>query len=244
MFATVLGQYSKSLYVRLAVALGGLMLTACSAHTPQASRLVSYELTAPPAGAFELCVQTPEHCGLAADESETDKVVVAAEAKSIEPVSVNQVAVETTPETSELTDEQILALARLVNLSINAALTYRTDEELWGQPERWVLPITQEGLSFGDCEDYALEKRLALLAAGVPADRLRMATAWSRATGDHAVLILRLDGGDFVLDNTTPHIFNVADTAYRWDALQTGDTLLQWSNLQPGFQSAIRATAG
>lgn len=85
---------------------------------------------------------------------------------------------------------------------------------------------------------------MALIAAGVPAERLRLATAWSRMTGDHAVLILRLDDGDYVLDNTTPHIYNVADTAYRWDALQTGDSLLHWSSLQPGASASVRATAG
>lgn len=243
MFATVLGQYSKSLYARLIVVLGGLMLTACSAHTPNAGRLVSYELTAPPTGAFELCLQTPEHCGLVSAQSEDDKTV-GSDTKSLEDAPEDVITAQTASVTPELTEEQILMMARVINLSINAALTYRTDEEMWGQAERWVLPITQEGLSFGDCEDYALEKRVALIAAGVPAERLRLATAWSRMTGDHAVLILRLDDGDYVLDNTTPHIYNVADTAYRWDALQTGDSLLHWSSLQPGASASVRATAG
>lgn len=242
MFATVLGQYSKSLYVRLAVILAGMMLTACSSHSSNEARLVSYEWMAPPAGAFELCVQSPEQCGLAVADSQEGKATVS-EAKSLDPTE-DVITVHASEVSPALSDEQILSMAVLINQSINAALTYRTDEEMWGQPERWVLPLTQEGLTYGDCEDYALEKRLALRAAGVPADRLRMATAWSRATGTHAVLILRLESGDYVLDNATPHIYNVADTAYRWDSLQTGDSLLQWSSLRPGVQTLARATAG
>ena len=46
-------------------------------------------------------------------------------------------------------------------------VTYKTDLEQFDTPEFW----TMAG-KFGDCEDYALAKRNALLNAGWPKDKL------------------------------------------------------------------------
>jgi predicted transglutaminase-like cysteine proteinase len=71
-----------------------------------------------------------------------------------------------------------------------------------------------------------------------------MDTAWSEWTGQHAVLILRLDAGDYVLDNTTPHILNVSQTSYQWQAIQTGSSLLEWSSIIDAETRLAGYTAG
>ncbi|WP_421856549.1 transglutaminase-like cysteine peptidase [Oceanicaulis sp.] len=159
---------------------------------------------------------------------------------------------EETPEVSdavseqEYSDEQLLAMAYVVNAAINTAISYRSDALTWNMEERWVLPIRSEGVTYGDCEDFALEKRAALLEAGAPADRMRMATAWSPGTGLHAVLILRLEAGDYVLDSVSPHILTVGQTRYEWRSLQTGPSLLEWSSVSndPLGASSASYTAG
>ncbi|TIX97039.1 MAG: transglutaminase, partial [Mesorhizobium sp.] len=46
-----------------------------------------------------------------------------------------------------------------INNSVNTRITPRTDMEMWGKEEVWSYPDS----GFGDCEDYALEKRRELM---------------------------------------------------------------------------------
>ena len=78
-----------------------------------------------------------------------------------------------------------------VNRAVNAAIAPRYDRS-----DVWTADATT-----GDCEDYALTKRRALIAAGFPASALSMAVARTRSGEGHAVLVARTSAGDFVLDN-------------------------------------------
>ena len=217
-----------NLLTLLGLAMAGLWLTACSATTQGAPHLIVHEITAPPVGAFAFCMDNREACGLAEqDEAATVKDM----GKSAPTESADLAASQAVSTQADLSDEQLMAMARVVNALINTSISYRSDAMVWNMEERWVLPISSEGVRYGDCEDYALEKRAALLAAGAPAERIRLATAWSPGTGVHAVLILRLEAGDYVLDNTTPHILTVGETVYEWRTLQTGPSLLEWSSV-------------
>jgi len=222
-----------------------LLASACSTTGSGGARLQLGESVAPPAGAFGLCVRDPQTCGLSAGAVETvaaepDALTTVAGAGSGEKMSADKAlgdragpmafawAVEP--------GDAVLRLAMAVNTQVNAALTYRSDDEVWGQEEKWVLPLSVEGATEGDCEDYALEKRGMLLSFGVPIERLALATAWSAQTGRHAVLLLRTNDGDYVLDNTTDAIRRVGDTAYQWTAIQSGANLLTWSAVT-GFEA-------
>ena len=55
----------------------------------------------------------------------------------------------------------------------------------------------------GDCEDYALAKRDALIAAGIGSANARIATGVLPSGEYHAMLIVSTKRGDFVLDNLT-----------------------------------------
>ena len=59
------------------------------------------------------------------------------------------------------------SIAERINSDVNARVTYKSDLEQFDTPEFW----TMAG-KFGDCEDYALAKRNALLNAGWPKDEL------------------------------------------------------------------------
>ena len=54
-----------------------------------------------------------------------------------------------------------------INSDVNARVTYKSDLEQFDTPEFWEMAG-----KFGDCEDYALAKRNALLNAGWPKDKL------------------------------------------------------------------------
>ena len=54
---------------------------------------------------------------------------------------------------------------------------------------------------FGDCEDYALSKRNALLNAGWSKDKLGLCVCYAQSGEGHCVLWVETDKGSFILDN-------------------------------------------
>lgn len=77
-----------------------------------------------------------------------------------------------------------------------------------------VIDVWSINASSGDCEDYVLAKRRALIASGVPASALSIVYA-KRNGGGHAVLAVHTDKGSFVLDNMSRRIKPLWDTGYK-----------------------------
>jgi len=96
-----------------------------------------------------------------------------------------------------------------VNNAVNTMVTPETDMDIWGKEEVWSYPDR-----VGDCEDYVLEKRRALMRLGVPAGSL-LITVVRQPSGDgHAVLTVHTSNGDYILDNLEPRILAWTDTEY------------------------------
>lgn len=79
----------------------------------------------------------------------------------------------------------------------------------------------------GDCEDYAIEKRRKLIAAGVPASSMRYAFVENKGE-PHIVLIVRTDDGDRVLDMNTDTIYSADQTAFKWLSIQSRWNPRKW----------------
>ncbi|MEO8057999.1 MAG: transglutaminase-like cysteine peptidase [Burkholderiales bacterium] len=62
----------------------------------------------------------------------------------------------------------------------NRRIVFTADTEVWGQNDYWASPIETLGMGRGDCEDYVIAKYFSLMAAGVPAAKLRL--VYVRAT--------------------------------------------------------------
>ncbi len=98
-----------------------------------------------------------------------------------------------------------------VNRTVNAGVRPRTDLDMWGKPEVWSYPSSE-----GDCEDYVLLKRNILMRKGVPASSL-LITVVRQPNGDgHAVLTVRTERGDYVLDNLEDRILAWNETSYQF----------------------------
>lgn len=110
-----------------------------------------------------------------------------------------------------------------VNAEFNRKIVAATDQDIFGTPEYWTIPTTT-----GDCEDFAMAKQLALIARGVPDAALSIATAMDPGLGLHAVLMVRTDRGDFVLDNKTSEIRHWDATPYQWISRQSAAHAMQW----------------
>jgi predicted transglutaminase-like cysteine proteinase len=92
-----------------------------------------------------------------------------------------------------------------INARVNATIAPRTDLEMWGREEIWSYPV-----KYGDCEDYVLQKRHELIQAGFHTSNL-LITVVLQPNGDgHAVLTVRTDRGDFVLDNLVSKVWTGA----------------------------------
>src|SRR3954454_7373653 len=97
-----------------------------------------------------------------------------------------------------------------VNQRVNATIKPLTDMEHWGVPDRWDLPTD----GYGDCEDFQLQKRKLLAEAGLPRRAMRMTVVIDEKGEGHAVLMIRTDRGDFILDNKTNAVLPWHDTGY------------------------------
>ena len=117
-----------------------------------------------------------------------------------------------------------LKLLNQINQAVNREVKKASDLDLYGMPEYWSLPRLIDGKLYGDCEDYALEKRRRLIAAGVPESALSLAVAVTARGEGHAVLMISLKSGDVVLDNLTPWATPWEDLNYHWVQRQVPGT--------------------
>lgn len=115
-----------------------------------------------------------------------------------------------------------------INTQFNQSITYRLDKDQYGVDEYWAFPDS----GYGDCEDYALAKRRALIALGWPPSSLLLATATTETGEHHAVLVARTTGGDFVLDNRYNSVREWTTLPYRWDRIQNPAHSGRWNAIQ------------
>lgn len=110
-----------------------------------------------------------------------------------------------------------------VNAGLNKMIKPETDEQLYKKAEYWTYADRA-----GDCEDYALTKRRALIELGWPANTLSLATARNERGELHAVLVVVTDHGDLVLDNATNFVEVWNQRPYQWVSLQEPDMPMVW----------------
>ena len=115
--------------------------------------------------------------------------------------------------------DEVLTTIRTINTAINTRIRPAPD----AAGDVWSIDVTS-----GDCEDYVLAKRKALIRAGLPAASLRIAAVTTRRGEGHAVLVVNTSRGRIVLDNLTSAIRPLAQTGYRIVSIQTANPY-EWS---------------
>jgi predicted transglutaminase-like cysteine proteinase len=130
-----------------------------------------------------------------------------------------------------------------VNDAVNAAVAPITDLELYGKPEVWAYPSGNKG----DCEDYVLLKRRLLIARDYPESALLITVVRDENNEGHAILTVRTDHGDMILDNKRREVMRWADTPYTFVKRQSERNPLLWISLLPpetAPQTAVSASNG
>jgi len=126
-----------------------------------------------------------------------------------------------------------------VNRWVNETIQPVTDMDHWGVVERWSYPDDGKG----DCEDYVLLKRRMLMQAGWPREALLITVVRDKRGDGHAVLTVKTDKGDFVLDNQEEQILLWSETGYRFVKRQSQANPNNWVSLGDTRPTIATATS-
>jgi predicted transglutaminase-like cysteine proteinase len=124
-------------------------------------------------------------------------------------------------------NEKLWATLLSVNARVNREIEPVTDIDHWGVVEKWSYPTDGKG----DCEDYVLEKRKRLMAAGFPRQSLLITVVRDKKGDGHAVLMVKTDRGDFILDNFESRVLLWTDTGFRFLKRQSQEDPHRWVSL-------------
>ncbi len=119
---------------------------------------------------------------------------------------------------------------RLVNVTVkvNAAVKPMSDLDHYGKDEVWAYP--DDG--YGDCEDYVLEKRRQLYRMGMSLADLLITVVRKPDGEGHAVLTVRTDRGDFILDNLNDKVVRWNATNYTYLKRQADNNTGRWVSIE------------
>lgn len=113
-----------------------------------------------------------------------------------------------------------------INAHWNQAIKPVNDIDLYQTEEFWTYPR-----EYGDCEDYVLAKRRSLIERGWAPSAL-LITVVKQANGEgHAVLTVRTDRGDLILDNQEGLIKVWSETNYSYIKRQSQQHQGRWMEL-------------
>ncbi|WP_208976445.1 transglutaminase-like cysteine peptidase [Polycladidibacter hongkongensis] len=129
-----------------------------------------------------------------------------------------------TPLLVRLTDARWREIER-INTAVNKTIRPITDQQQFGTPEFWTLPQ----LGAGDCEEYVLEKQRRFLALGWPSSALLITVVKDLNNSGHAVLSVRTDKGDLILDNQSAKVLPWYATPYRYVKRQSNRNPARWT---------------
>lgn len=137
----------------------------------------------------------------------------------------------TPPIVSQLSDREL----QRINTQINRSIRRSDDYAAYGRADYWAAGV--DHVRRGDCEDYALAKRRALIEAGAPGEALSIAIVRTFRGEMHAVLLVATPQGEVVLDNLSPWILPWNEAPYQWLDRQAPGAPTQWVHVGVGMRS-------
>ncbi len=127
--------------------------------------------------------------------------------------------VNLTPET--------LKIIRQVNTWVNGNIKPMSDWDHWGLEDQWDYPTD----GFGDCEDYQLLKRRLLIDEGLPRQALLMTVVKDDNGEGHALLTVKTNKGEYILDNLTNEVKGWTQVPYKFVKRQSQTDQNVWVSI-------------
>jgi predicted transglutaminase-like cysteine proteinase len=126
-----------------------------------------------------------------------------------------------------------------INRQVNDFIEPVSNLDHWGTIlDHWDYPV--DGM--GDCKIYALYKRKLLLDEGFPRQALLMTIVRNLDGEGHAILTVKTDRGEFVLDNLSDEIRPWNATGYRFVKRQSQEDPNLWVSISNPGKPAQYAT--
>ncbi|KQR30741.1 transglutaminase [Rhizobium sp. Leaf155] len=125
---------------------------------------------------------------------------------------------------------------RDINTEVNTTIVAMTDQEVYGKDEYWEYPKTA-----GDCEDFVLLKRKKLIEKGFAVSDLLITVVRKPDGEGHAVLTVRTNDGDFILDNLSNEVKLWTDTNYTYLKRQASFNTGRWVSIEDGRDVLVGA---
>ena len=117
--------------------------------------------------------------------------------------------------------------AELAKVNQDVNRTIQPEANLAGvMAEEWLVAPRR-----GDCNDYAVTKRHALLARGWPSHSLLLTEVVIASGEHHLILVVRTSEDDFVLDNLSAQVRPVSQIDYEWVRAQQIENPKFWSKI-------------
>jgi predicted transglutaminase-like cysteine proteinase len=116
-----------------------------------------------------------------------------------------------------------------VNQWVNANVEPVSDLQQWSMLDRWDYPAEGKG----DCEDFVLLKRRLLIEVGFSRHALLVTVVKDSRNEGHALLTVKTDAGDFILDNLNDEMKPWDRTGYRFVKRQSQFDPNVWVQLGP-----------
>ncbi len=187
--------------------------------------------TIPPMGHVLMCIKHPSECEVA-----NAPPVDPAQMPAFSKVVLLKTGIPTTTKGLRTPSLKPVTLtgrrwAQLisVNARVNAEIRPVADLAATGKRDAWLVSGRM-----GDCEDFAIRKRQALIRLGWPSHSTLITIAGHPVYGQHAVLIVRTNKGDFVLDNLSSAIRGWHEVSYNWVKRQSKHDPRKWVRLVDG----------
>jgi predicted transglutaminase-like cysteine proteinase len=116
---------------------------------------------------------------------------------------------------------------KAVNAAVNRQVSEASDRATQGVADDWRLPGR-----VGDCEDFAIAKKSALMRRGWPASALLLTVVREDfGDGGHTVLTVRTTKGDLILDNRSGRVKDWRKTPYNYYARQSQTATGRWERI-------------
>lgn len=143
-------------------------------------------------------------------------------------------AIRSTDQTPLNLSKQLLRRLEELTVSVNQAVKPMSDIDIYGKDEYWAYPD-----KLGDCEDYVLLKRRVLMQEGISPSNL-LITVLRKLDGEgHAVLTVRTNQGDFVLDNLSDDVTPWDETDYIYLKRQATNHTGHWVTILDSEQEPL-----
>jgi predicted transglutaminase-like cysteine proteinase len=190
---------------KISLRAGGLVLTVISVLAFEAGRAMPTTAAPDQNYRLELLHRTAHTFNSSYDEGEESVRVEEVMMRT----STHPKIVRWRKELDQLRNKSPLEQLEAVNRIINGDVTYRSDYQHWKRQDKWGFPFAtlDEG---GDCEDFAMLKRVSLHYLGWPQGGLFLLMGYSTMNGKpetHAVLLVNTpEGRQYILDSMERHV--------------------------------------